>query len=138
MAFVLKNPVVTIDGDDHSGEFSEVTIETTRDEVDVTAFGATYKVTLPGLGDATMTFTAFQDFGSNQLHQNLWAISQSDTPVAITVKPTSAATGATNPKFTMQGLLYTYNPLGGAVGEASTTELVFKNSSQLGIVQSYT
>jgi hypothetical protein len=138
MAFVLKTPVVTIDGDDFSDHFSEVTIETTRDEVDVTAFGAVYKQTLAGLADATMTFMAFQNFASNELHQNMFPISQSDTPVTITVKPTSSAVSATNPKFTMSGLLYTYNPLAGTIGEASTTELTFRNAGQSGIVQSFT
>ena len=35
--FVLKDAVITVDGDDISDHVSSVTIETSRDEVDVTA-----------------------------------------------------------------------------------------------------
>lgn len=136
--FVLKNAVITIDGDDHSDHISEVTIETERDEVDVTAFGASNKEILAGLGDATITMQAFQDFASNKLNQNLWALSKSDTAFEVTVKPTNAATSATNPKFTMQALLFSYSPIAGAVGEASTTELTFRNAAQAGLVQIFT
>jgi hypothetical protein len=135
---ILRNPVVTIDGDDFSDHISEVTIETTRDEVEVTAFGAVNKEFLPGLGDATITMTAFQDFDSNELDQNMWVHSQETSPFEVTVKPTNAAVSATNPEYSMQALLYTYNPISGAVGEASTTELVFRNASQTGLVRAFT
>lgn len=136
--FVLKNPVITIDGDDHSDHISEVMIETERDEVEVTAFGATNKEYLPGLGDATITMTAFQDFASNELDQNLWVLSKSDTPFEVTVRPTNSAVGATNPEYSMMALLYSYSPISGAVGEASTTELTFRNASSTGLVRSFT
>lgn len=136
--FVLKTPVITVDGDDISDHVSEVTIETTRDEVDVTAFGAANKEILAGLGDATITMTVFQDFGSNEIDQNMYQHSIEDSPFEVTVKPTSAATSATNPEYSMQALLFSYSPIAGAVGEASTTELVFRNASQTGLVKAYT
>lgn len=136
--FVLKNAVITIDGDDMSDHVSSVTIETTRDEVDVTAFGATNREILAGLGDATITMTVFQDFASNELDQNLWPISKSDTPVEVTVKPTSDAVSATNPEYSMMALLFNYSPIAGAVGEASTTDITFRNASSTGLVRSFT
>jgi hypothetical protein len=136
--FVLKTPVITVDGDDISDHVSEVTIETTRDEVDVTAFGANNKEILAGLGDATITMTVFQDFASNEIDQNMFQHSIENDPFEVTVKPTSAAISATNPEYSMQSLLFTYSPIAGAVGEASTTELVFRNASQAGLVKAYT
>lgn len=136
--FVLKSAVVTVDGDDHSNNVRSVTIETTRDEVEVTSMGAANKEYVAGLGDATITLEVYQDFASNDLHQNLWGLSTSDTPFTVTVKPTNATTSATNPKFSMSSLLYAYNPIDGAVGEASTTEVVFRNASQTGLTQAFT
>lgn len=136
--FVLKNPVITIDGDDHSDHISEVSIETERDEVDVTSFGASNKEILAGLGDATITMTAFQDFASNELDQNLWVLSKSDTAFEVTVKPTNATVSATNPEYSMMALLFNYSPIAGAVGEASTTELTFRNAASTGLVRSFT
>jgi hypothetical protein len=136
--FVLKTPVITVDGDDISDHVSEVTIETERDEVDVTAFGASNKEILAGLGDATITMQVFQDFASNEIDQNMYQHSIEDSPFEVTVKPTSAATSATNPEYRMQAMLFNYNPIAGAVGEASTTTLVFRNAAAAGLVKAYT
>jgi hypothetical protein len=136
--FVLKTAVITVDGDDISDHVSSVTIETERDEVDVTAMGAANKEILAGLGDATITLEVFQDFASNEIDQNMFQHSIEDSPFEVTVKPTNAAVGATNPEYSMQALLFGYSPIAGAVGEASTTQLVFRNASQTGLVKAYT
>jgi hypothetical protein len=135
---VLRDAVVTVDGDDISDHVRSVTIETSRDEVDVTAMGASYREILTGLGDATITVEVFQDFASNEINQNMWVHSQETDPFEVTVKPTEAAVSATNPEFSMQALLFTYNPVDGAVGEASMTTLTFRNASQTGLVVSFT
>jgi hypothetical protein len=136
--FVLKTPVVTINAVDLSDHISEVTIETTRDEVDVTAFGAANKETLAGLGDATITMQAFQDFAAGEIDATLWPLSTSDTPFTVAVKPTNAAISATNPEYQMSALLFSYSPIAGGVGEASTTEITFRNASQVGLVRDVT
>ena len=136
--FVLKNAVITVDGDDISDHVSSVTIETTRDEVDVTAFGASNRELLAGLGDATITLEVFQDFASNEIDQNMYQHSIEDSPFEVTVKPTNAIVSATNPEYSMQALLFQYSPIAGAVGEASTTTLVFRNAAQAGLVKAYT
>ena len=136
--FVLKDAVITVDGDDISDHVSSVTIETTRDEVDVTAFGASNREILAGLGDATITLEVFQDFASNEIDQNMFIHSIEDSPFEVTVKPAASTTSATNPEYSMQALLYNYSPIAGAVGEASTTTLTFRNASQAGLTRSFT
>jgi hypothetical protein len=135
--FIIDDPVCTIDGDDHSDHFSSCTIEAEFEQVSVTAFGADFNEYLPGLGEATITFEAFQDFATNELDQNMWPIFINKTPVVITVRPTSAVVSASNPKYTMTGVLTTYSPIAGAKGEAATTTLTFNNASQTGIVRSF-
>lgn len=44
-----------------------------------------------------------------------------------------SSASATNPMFTMQARLYSYSPIAGAVGEASTTSATFRNASSLGL-----
>ncbi len=131
----LKNPVITVNAVDLSDHFSEVSIETSRDEVDVTSFGATHKEMVAGLGDATITGTVFQDYAATKVDATLWPLSTSDTPFNVTIKPTSAATSATNPLYTMSCLLYSYNPVSGSVGEAATTPITFRNASQAGLTR---
>jgi hypothetical protein len=136
--YIIDDPVVTIDGDDFSDHMREATIEASFAEVDLTAFGADFSEMGVGVGTATMTFEAVQDYASNSIDQNLWPIFINKTPVVITVKPTSAATSATNPKYTMTGRLTTYPPISGAKGDASMVTLTFVNASQTGVVRSFT
>jgi hypothetical protein len=135
--YIIDDPVVTIDGDDHSSHFSSVTIEAEFERVSVTAFGADFNEYLSGLGEATITLEAYQDHATNELDQNMWPIFINKNAVEVTVKPTSAAVSSQNPEYSMTGVLTTYAPIAGAKGEASTTTLTFANASQTGITRSF-
>lgn len=136
--FVLKNATVSINSVDLSDHISSVTIETEFDEVDVTAFGSTYREFLQGLGDATITMSAFQDFAAGEIDATLWPLSQSGATFPVAIKPTNAAISATNPEYQMTGALFTYNPIDGEVGEASTTEISIRNAAPTGLVRDVT
>lgn len=133
--FVVQNPVVTVNGVDLSDHCQSVTITTERDEVEATAFGATNKVTLAGLGDATMECEFQADFAAGKTDATLWPLSSSTTPFTVSVKSTSAATSTTNPLFSMSALLFSYSPIDGSMGDLSTTTVTFKNASQAGITR---
>jgi hypothetical protein len=132
---VLKDCFISIDAVDLSDHFSSVTIETTFDEVDVTGFGSIYKEILQGLGDATITGSVFQDFAALSVDATLWPLSQSGEPFEVVVRPTSAVVGATNPEYTMTGVLLAYNPLAGDIGSAATTDVSIRNASATGLVR---
>ena len=132
---VLKDASIVVNGVNLSDHVSEVTIETSRDEVDVTAMGAVNKMIVAGLGDATITMTVYQDYAAASVDATLFPLSQTNTPFAVVVKPTSAAVSATNPSFTMQALLFDYSPIAGGVGDANTTEVTFRNADQTGLVR---
>lgn len=131
---ILRNPICTVNGVDLSNHFSSVEIDMQRDDVDLTCFGANNKVHGVGLGDASMKFKAIQDFAAASVHATLYPVYQGATAVPVTVKATSSAVSATNPLFTMQGLLMGYNPLTGAVGAAATMDVTFENGDDTGIV----
>lgn len=133
--YVLLAPVCVVNGVDLSDHFSHCTIETVRDEVEVTGFGSTFKEILGGLADATITFSAFQDFAAAKVDATIWPLVGSNTGVVITVKPTSAANSATNPQYTMTGILLKYNPMDGDVGTASATDVVFRNAAGTGLTR---
>lgn len=136
--FVLKSATVTVNSVDLSDHISKVTIETTHDDVDVTAFGSTYREILQGMGDATITLSFFQDFSLAKVDATLWPLSDGGTTFPVTVKPTSAAVSSTNPRYDMTGVLLSYSPLDGQVGEASTTEVTIRNASQTGLTRNIT
>jgi hypothetical protein len=133
--FVLKDAFISVDAIDLSDHCSSVTIETTFDEADVTGFGGIYKEIIQGLGDATITLNVFQDFAVGSVDATLWPLSQTGETFAVIVRPTSAAVSATNPQYTMTGVLLSYSPLAGSVGEASATDVSIRNSSSTGLVR---
>lgn len=132
---ILTNASITVDGVNLSDHASSVTINTEYDDVDLTSFGATLKEHGKGMGDGSIEIDFYQDFDAASVDATLWPISQAKTSVPIVVKADAAAVGATNPSYTMQGLLMNYSPLAGSVGEASTTSVTFQNGAQSGIVR---
>ena len=138
--FVLKHPNIrlgTLSLEDHA---SSLTIESTYDEVDFTSFCSDYREFGQGLGDATWTIDFYQDFDNNKVDEALWGFSQSGGTFAIRATPgigtTSALQGsasATNPLFKMTGRLFSYSPIAGAIGDASTTTATIRNASSSGL-----
>lgn len=131
--FTLTDATVIVNGVTLSDHANNVQVEDTRDSVDITAFGATSKAVTKGLGDAKITVTFFQDFAAGKVHATLQPLIGSTTGVTIEVRATSAARSATNPAALMTGLLMNYNMLNGGVGDASTIQAEFTNSSQTGM-----
>ena len=131
--FTLTDAFVSVNGVTLSDHANKVTVEDTRDSVDITAFGATSKAITKGLGDAKITVTFFQDFAGGKTHATLQPLIGSTTGVTIEVRATSAGRSATNPAALMTGLLMNYNMLDGAVGDATQIDAEFQNSSQAGL-----
>lgn len=134
----FRDARVEINGVNLSDHISEVTIETSRAENDITAFGATNRVTVAGLGDATITMTVYQDFAGGSVDATLFPLSSSDTPFNVYVRPTTSAISATNPEYQMSSLLFEYSPISGSVGEPLSSPLTFRNASQAGLVRDVT
>jgi hypothetical protein len=127
------NPMILVNGVDLSNHCTQATVETTRDEVDVTAFGAVNKVVTPGLGDATFSATFLQDFGAGSVDATLSSLASTTTPFTVEIRPNNAARSATNPAYVLTSLMYGYSPLSGGVGDAATIDVSFRNASQTGL-----
>lgn len=132
--FTLTDAYISVNGVVLSDHGNQVTVEDSRDDVDLTGFGANNKVHGKGLGDAKINVEFFQDFAGGSVDATLRPLINSDTPVSVEVRPTSAAVSATNPSATMQGLLMNYNFLDGSIGEASKISAEFLNGADAGIV----
>lgn len=132
---ILRDPVITINGVDLTSSLNEVTINSEKDLVEVTSFGAAYKQNLLGLGDGTIELSGFQDFAAASVDATLWPIHSNNSEVAVVVTKGPGAVSATNPRWTMTGVLPEYTPLSGSVGEASTVNPTFQNSGSTGIVR---
>lgn len=131
--FALTDAHIIINGVTLSDHANKVTVEDSRDSIDVTTFGAASRVVTKGLGDGRITVTFFQDFAAAKVHATLQPLIGSTTPVTVEVRPTSAARSATNPAAVMSALLMNYNMLDGGIGDASEITAEFVNASSAGI-----
>lgn len=131
--FTLTDAFISINGVTLSDHAKSVTVEDTRDQVDITAFGATSKAYTKGLGDAKITVEFYQDFAAAKVHATLQPLIGSTTPVTVEVRATSGARSTTNPAALMSALLFSYNMLAGSIGDASSFSAEFINAAQTGV-----
>lgn len=129
---VLTNVKITVNSVDLTDHCSNVSVEDTANEVDVTSFStAGYSQMIPGLKDATITASFFNDHTASSVADTLQAMYSATTAGTVKVWPDAAGTVV----YTMVSRLYTNPILAGAVGEANTIEATFRNAGSAGITR---
>lgn len=132
--FVLTNAYVVLASTDISTYVSSVSLNTSLDVVETTTMGSTARTRIAGLADNAITLEFSQDFASGALEQLIYpsdALSKIGTAVAMEVRPTSSAVGATNPKYTFNALITEWQPVSGAVGELATVSVTWPISGAI-------
>lgn len=127
--FVLTDASVTVNAVNLSGMVRKATVKAMADEQDSTAMGAQYKGRKGGLKDSTVSLEFNQNFDAASVDATLWAAL--GTVVTVVVKPTTAATSATNPAFSGPMLLKEYSPIDGEVGSMATAGAEFTGAGLL-------
>ena len=134
---VLTNVEVNIAGVDLSNHIASVTLGSTYDVVETTAFagvsGAAGNVPLAaktrtaGLVDNSVTLEFHQDFATASVEQTIYPLL--GTTVAVVVQPVaSGSVDATNPSYTFSVLISEWTPLNGGVGELATASVTWPSS----------
>lgn len=103
------------------------------DALENTAMGNTARSRQKGLQDSTIKVKLNQDFASGGPDATIWAAI--GTVVAIKVRPTSAAIGATNPEYVGSYLINQHKPFGNSVGELATVDVSWPLSDADGIAR---
>lgn len=120
----LSNPVVTINAVDLSDQCTAATLTKTVEALESTSFGGTARVYVGGLQANEITLTMYNSFATTETYATLSGLVGTSTN--ITVKPTSAATSATNPIFTITGAYLESLPIiNASLGELDTIDLTF-------------
>jgi len=132
---VLTGAQVLVNAVDISNHVQSVDIEVTRDEVDVTSMGDVNKEIVLGLGDVTMTVNVFNDYAVGNIDSQMFALNATNTPFTVEIRPTTAARSTSNPGYTMSALMPNYHPIAGSIGDAVSSELVFRNAAQAGLAR---
>ena len=131
---VLTNVEVTIGGVDLSNHIASITLGSTYDVVETTAFagisGASgsvpyaAKTRTAGLVDNSVTFEFHQDFAASSVEATIYPLL--GTTVPVYVQPVAAAgVDATNPSYNFQAVISEWTPLNGAVGELATASVTW-------------
>lgn len=131
--FAMTDCYISVNGVTLSDHARQVTLQDSREKIEITAFGASNKAYAKGLGDAGMTVEFYQDFAAGKVHATLQPLINSSTPFTVEVRATSAARSTTNPAWVMSALLFEYPMMSGGVGEASTATYEFANAAQTGV-----
>lgn len=125
----LYNASVVINGVDLSDHVKSVTINTGVNALDDTAMGDSTKSNLGGLLTWDITVDFEQDYASGKVDATLSPLVGSTT--TIVCKPDAGSVSSTNPSWTGTGLLTSYKPLGGSVGDLHLTQGKFDSASTL-------
>jgi hypothetical protein len=131
---VLTNAYVVLASTDISSYVSSVSLSTTYDVVETTAFGDTARKRIAGLADNSITIEFHQDFASGALEQLIYpsdATSKLGTAVAMEIRPVNTTVGPTNPKYSFSALLTEWTPVNGAVGELATVSVTWPISGAI-------
>jgi hypothetical protein len=124
MAVYLANTgVLTVNSVDLSTLVTNVVINRSFDELEITSLGDTGHKFVKGLEASSITIDFLNDSASAKTLQTLnttWG-----TSVTVTFKQTSATTSAENPLYTMTCLINNTTPVNGAVAELSTQSVTW-------------
>ena len=130
--FVLYDASVSIAGTDLSDHVRSVTVDSGQAMQDDTAMGDTFQSNAAGLATWSMTFEFLQDYASSKVDSVLNSqLGIGTTAPTIVVKPTSGSVSSTNPSYTGSGVLESYNPVSGSVGDQAMASATFQSASAL-------
>lgn len=120
---VLTNAFISVGGVDLSDLVASVTLNSTFDVVETTAFSVTAKTRVAGLADNSVTLEFHQDFATNEVEQTIYPLL--GTAAAVIVKPNGSTTSAFNPSYTCSAIISEWTPINGSVGELATASVTW-------------
>lgn len=127
---VLTNAYVTVNSVDVSDHVASVTLNSSIDVVETTAFSSTAARTrIGGLADNSITLEFHQDYASGSIEATIYPLL--GTTTSVVVKPNGSTTSATNPAYTSTVLVSEWTPLNGAVGELATASVTWPVSGAI-------
>lgn len=123
---VLKNAYVKIGTLDVSDHCNQVTLTTTVNEVETTAFGNSNVTRVGGLQDSSVSLTFHQDFVPQQIDAVVTPLLGS--LATVVVAPNGSVVGSANPTYTCEVLVTEWGWEGG-VGELATKGVTWPANS---------
>ena len=120
----LSSPVITVNSVDLSDQTSSAVITRVIEALESSSFGSNSRTYTSGMENSTITVTLYNSYAVTETYATLKALVGTQT--TVTIKPTSAATSATNPIHTLTGTYLETLPLiNGQLGALDTIDITF-------------
>jgi hypothetical protein len=121
--FVATDYKVTIGTTNVSANLTQAELSLEADEVETTAFGATYRTRIGGLKNGSLNLQFNQDFGAASIDSQFFPLLGS--AVAFVITPSSTAVSVTNPSYSGTALVTQYMPISASVGDLATFSITW-------------
>lgn len=126
---VLTDAYVLVNAVNLSAFVKSVTLNYAAELQDSTTMGDTTRERLGGLKDWSIDLELTQDFAAGAVDATLFGLV--GNTFAVEVRPTSGARSATNPAYTGTGILESYPPIGGSIGDLLMTSITIQAAGPL-------
>jgi hypothetical protein len=124
---VLTDVVVKVANVDLSDHVNQVTVNSSVNEVETSAFGNSNVTRVGGLKDSSVSLTFHQDFAATEVEATIGGLV--GTIGTVQVIPAGTVVSATNPSYTLEVLFTEWSPLDGSVGDLSTASVTWPANS---------
>lgn len=113
---VITNGYLSVNSVNLSAFVRSMTLNWGAEMQDDTAMGDSARSRISGLKDFSIDVEFFQDYASGAVDATLFAL-VGGSPVAVEVRGDGGSVSSTNPKYTGNVIVESYQPVVGAVGE---------------------
>jgi hypothetical protein len=124
--FAATDYKITVAGVNLSTNLNSVELALESDDLEVTAFGGTFRERIGGLKTGSLTLQFMQDFGSASVDATLFPLY--NTLATVVIVPTSGTVNSTNPSYTATCLVNSYSPFASSVGDIATFSVTWPTS----------
>ena len=133
--YLLTDGYVEINGTDLSDHAHTLDTPQEKERVDVSGFNSAGTTEfLPGRKEESATIGLRQDFAASKCHAILEPLFRNNTTFGFSVRPTSSAVSATNPRFWGTASIFSYNGLNGEIGNVGELVAELRPSTSTGFV----
>jgi len=126
---VYTNAFLQINAVNLSAHASEVGLNYASEMQDETAMGDSSRINKGGLKNWSVDVTFHQDFAAAAVDATLFSLV--GTTVCVEIRPQNICSTAINPIYSGIGVIESYNPLGGTVGDLLDAPLTIQPAGDL-------
>lgn len=129
--YTFVNGHLSVGGVDLSDHVKSMTLDTGAEVKDKSAMGVNTRSNIAGLNTWGLAVTFNQDFAAGEVDATLSALFGPNLTAALVIRPDAAPQSPTNPEYTGDAVISSYQPIGGSVGDLAVAPVTFVAAGDL-------